>query len=242
MKKVDSARVAEGKRTLLTLPVGKKTTIPAVLLMPEVARGPAALLLHGYGASKEQMSESVGKALLAEGIGSLSIDLPLHGDRPDRLSETDARNPLKIIAGWKEGVADCAAAFNYLAEREDFDGNRLGVVGYSMGSFLGVLTVSAEKRARAVVLAAGGDLPPGIPFQDLIRKVVDPLTAVRQLQGRPLLMLHGKRDRTVRPSQAEALFAAAGDPKELRWYDCGHWLTDDAITDAAEWLARELTR
>ena len=98
--------------------------------------------------------------------------------------------------------------------------------------------VAADNReVRAVVLAAGGDLPPQTPFASLVRTVADPLRAVRALAGRPLLMVHGKRDRTVLPAQAERLFAAAGEPKTLEWYDAGHWLPDRSIEDAAAWLA-----
>jgi predicted esterase len=237
----DERAVAGGRRMALTFQVPNGPVVPAILLAPTTpTRGAAALLLHGYGANKEQMADSMGEALLREGVASLAIDLPLHGERPERLDERATKNPLQIIARWKEGVAECATAFRYLAARPEADASKLGVVGYSMGSFLGVLTASADKEARAVVLAAGGDLPPNIPFQGFIRRVVDPLKAVKKLDGRPLLMIHGKRDRTVKPEQAERLFAAAGEPKEIRWYDCGHWLTDDAIHDAARWLATQL--
>ncbi|HEY0996866.1 MAG TPA: hypothetical protein VGD77_12805, partial [Gemmatimonadaceae bacterium] len=56
--------------------------VPAILLLPASARAvPAALLLHGYTSRKERMAESLGMALLRQGIASLSIDLPLHGER-----------------------------------------------------------------------------------------------------------------------------------------------------------------
>jgi hypothetical protein len=34
--------------------------------------------------------------------------------------------------------------------------------------------------------------------------VADPVRAIRKLEGRPLLMVHGRRDRTVKPEQADA--------------------------------------
>lgn len=64
--------------------------------------------------------------------------------------------------------------------------------------------------------------------------------SVRGLGGRPLLMVNGRYDRTIRPQQAKALFAAAGEPKEQRWYNGGHWPPARAIDDAAEWLATQL--
>ncbi|MDF2776219.1 MAG: dipeptidyl aminopeptidase/acylaminoacyl-peptidase-like protein, partial [Geminicoccaceae bacterium] len=86
---------------------------------------------------------------------------------------------------------------------------------------------------------AGGDLP-DYPFAALLRAVVDPLRAVRSLGGRPLLMVHGRRDRTILPLQAERLFAAASEPKEIQWWDAGHYLPDAAVKRAATWLAERL--
>ena len=67
--------------------------------------------------------------------------------------------------------------------------------------------------------------------------VADPLASIRKLNGRPLLMVHGRRDRTVTPEQAQRLFDAAPEPRELRWYDAGHHLPAAASADVAEWLA-----
>ncbi len=117
---------------------------------------------------------------------------------------------------------------------------KVALVGYSMGAFLGTIVAAREPVIRAVVLAAGGDLPTTVPFGPLVRSVVDPTRSVRKLAGRPLLMIHGRRDRTILPEQAERLYAAAGEPKEIRWYDAGHWLPAPAIDGAAEWLAGKL--
>ena len=70
--------------------------------------------------------------------------------------------------------------------------------------------------------------------------MVDPRRAVRRLAGRPLLMVNGRHDRTIRPSQAERLFEAAKEPKEIRWWNSGHWLPNEAIVEGAEWLAERL--
>lgn len=45
--------------------------------------------------------------------------------------------------------------------------------------------------------------------------VVSPIQAVARLTPRPLLILHGKRDRVVHHSDARMLHAAAGHPKAL---------------------------
>ncbi|MDP9347688.1 MAG: hypothetical protein M3P24_00860 [Gemmatimonadota bacterium] len=53
-------------------------------------------------------------------------------------------------------------------------------------------------------------------------------------------MVHGKWDRTIRPDQAERLYAAAAEPKEIRWWNAGHYLPDEAIREAAAWLKGKL--
>ena len=87
----------------------------------------------------------------------------------------------------------------------------------------------------SVIVAAGGDLP-ATPWTSMVRMVSDPLRSVRALQGRPLLMLHGRADRTIPPAQAQRLYDAAGEPREIQWYDSGHVLPPAAGEDAAAWL------
>ena len=250
-----SQRIAQDVRAERALPLGARRItldfglerdterVPAILLLPAGAsaerRVPGVVLLHGYSSHKEQMAGSIGRVLLRHGIGSLAIDLPLHGERAGHdggMSSAEFRNPLALAKRWRAAMNEARVALRFLAERDEVDASRLAIVGYSMGSFLGVLIAAEERKVRALVLAAGGDLPSGTPFERLVRTLADPLRAIRHYAGRPLLMVHGRRDRTVTPEQAERLFAAAGEPKTLRWWEAGHYLPDAAIDDAAEWL------
>ena len=229
------------ERHSIRLHVGD-AVVPAVLLLPPDVgqKVPAALLLHGYSSRKERMADTIGRALAVRGVASLAIDLPLHGDRDAPLQRESLLNPLALVRHWRLALAECAAALNCLADHERYDASRLALVGYSLGAYVGVAAAARDTRVRALVLAAAGDLPLGTPLERLIRTVADPLKAVRRLAGRPLLMTHGKFDRTVRPADADRLFSAAGDPKEMRWWNAGHMLPAEAIEDAASWLAHQL--
>lgn len=232
--------VAGGRRLDLSFRTGADP-VPAILLLPEATTTVAgAVLLHGYSSRKEHMADAVGEALLARGVASLAIDLPLHGSRANPVQAQATRNPLHLVRHWRDGLAEAKLAVHYLAARAETDAGRIGLVGYSMGAFLGTIAAADEARVRAVVLAAGGDLPSGSPFAALARSVADPVRAVRRLSGRPLLMVHGRHDTTVRPEQAERLFAAASEPKQLRWWNAGHFLPPAAIAEAAGWLAEQL--
>jgi uncharacterized protein len=214
--------------------------VPAVLRLPN-ATGPvpAALLLHGYASRKEDMAESVGVALLPLGIASLSIDLPLHGERSDPLELRSMRNPFELAQRWRTAIEEAQLALRFLSARREIDRDRLALIGYSLGAYLALAVAERDSAVRAVILAAGGDLP-DFPLASLIRAVADPLQGVRALAGRPLLMVHGRRDNTILPAQATRLFEAASEPKEIQWWDAGHRLPETAVLRAAAWLDHRL--
>lgn len=232
--------VPAGRRIVLEFHAGGEA-VPGVLLLPrEPVPAPGVLLLHGYSSRKEHVAEGVGVPLMRHGIASLSIDLPLHGTRGDPLQAQAARNPLALMGIWRQALRECRLALGYLRARPEVERECVAVAGYSLGSFLAVMAAAEDPGVRAVVLAAGGDLPAGTPLTMVARSVADPVRAVRKLRGRPLLMVHGTGDRTVTPDQAQRLFDAAGEPKELKWWNAGHILPAPAIDYAAEWLKARL--
>jgi uncharacterized protein len=232
--------VSTGNRCDLEL-VDGRDRVPAVMLLPHSATTvPAALLLHGFGSRKERMADTIGDALVRNGIGALAVDLPLHGGRDGDAIDLAETNPIHLVSAWADAVREARVAIDYLAAHPQVDGRRLAIVGYSLGSFVANIVAADEPRVRAVLLAASGDLPEGLPFESLVRAVVDPVRAAQRVAGRPLLMINGRYDRTVRPSQAERLFAAAHEPKMMRWYWGGHWPPRAEIEYGAEWLADQL--
>jgi dienelactone hydrolase len=235
-----STPTARGEERLLDLVHGAER-VPATFLIPKGAgSAPAALLLHGFSSSKERMAQSVGRALQQRGVASLALDLPFHGERDGGRDAVPYRNPLALVGAWTTAVRESRAAIAWLAAQREVDAERIGVIGYSLGGFLALMTASEEPLVRVVTLAAAGDLPDTTPYLALVRRAVDPLRAVRSLDGRPLLLVNGRRDTTTRPAQAERLFAYAEEPKELRWYEGGHWPPPAAIEDAAAWTAERL--
>lgn len=234
-----TTNIAGGRERTLDLVSGSET-VPAVWITPASERpAPAALLLHGFSSSKERMAHSVGRALLARGVASLALDLPFHGER-DGDTGALSKNPLALVSAWRTAVAEARAAVAWLAAQPETDAARIGVVGYSLGGFLALMTAAEEPRLRAIALAAAGDLPDRTPYAALVRKLVDPLHAATRLGGRPLLLVNGRRDMTTRPAQAERLFAAAVEPKTMVWYDGAHWPPQSAIDQAADWTAARL--
>ena len=236
----DEQAVASGKRLTLNIHAGE-LSFPAILQLPEAsAPVPAALLLHGFSNRKEVMADSVGRALLRRGVASLAIDLPMHGTRGNPFELQSLRNPLEIVRLWRLALREAALSVRFLQGRADIDAGRVAIVGYSLGSFLSLMLAASEPDVGPVVLAAGGDLPAGMPLVQVARAVVDPVRAVQKLGGRPLLMTNGRLDPIIRPEQAQRLFDAAPEPKELRWWNGGHSVPEAMIDDTADWLAARL--
>lgn len=215
--------------------------VPATLLLPANTQPvPAALLLHGLSSNKERMAQAVGRTLQSLGVASLAVDLPLHGERDGAREDIPFRNPLALVSAWTAAVSEASAAIEWLAAQPEIDAGRIAVVGYSLGGFIALLTAADTPMIRVVALAAAGDLPNSTPYAALVRRAVDPLRAVHKLAGRPLLMLNGTNDRTTQPIQAERLFALAEEPKQMIWYEGGHWPPQSAIDEAAEWTTERL--
>ena len=229
-----------GEERVLDLVHGTER-VPATLLVPAGGRSvPAVLLLHGFSSNKERMTQSVGRALQQRGVASLALDLPFHGERGGADDAPSYRNPMALVAAWRSAVRESRAAIEWLGAQPEIDGAALAVMGYSLGGFLALMLAAEEPAVRVITLAAAGDLPDSTPYASLVRRAVNPLRAVRHLAGRPLLLINGRRDRTTRPEQAERLFAHAEEPKELYWYEGGHWPPVSAIEYAAEWTCAGL--
>jgi fermentation-respiration switch protein FrsA (DUF1100 family) len=229
------------EQSVLQLEVGGVEPVPAILQLPRRdAPAPAVLLLHGFTSRKEDMATSMGRALVSRGVAGLSIDLPMHGQRVGAGRRLSMADPLSLVEIWRRALREAGLAVAYLAEHGAIDSARIAIAGYSLGAYLSVCLAAVEPRICAVALTAGGDLPSSIPFLPLIRTIVDPCDAVQRLAGRPLLLMNGKRDPRILPAQANRLFAAAGEPKEQRWYDGGHWPPASAMIDVADWIVNRL--
>ena len=233
--------VSRGTQRQFTIDAGRGEAVPAILRLPD-ARGlaPAVLLLHGFTSHKERMANSLGAALVRLGVASLAIDLPSHGARESAGTDFSRQNPLTLVSLWRRALREAEHSIAFLREHDSVDAGRIGVAGYSLGAYLGLFMAAGNDAVRVLALAAGGDIPQGMPMESLVRSAADPRKAVRKLSGRPLLMVNGLGDRTIRPAQATALFEAAREPKELRWYDGGHWPPAAVIHETAAWLASGL--
>ncbi|HEX8914208.1 MAG TPA: alpha/beta hydrolase, partial [Humisphaera sp.] len=150
----------------------------------------------------------------------------------------DQGNLEQMFALGRRAVNDVRQTIDLATQRPELDTrNGVSLVGYSVGSWVNSVAGAADPRVRAMVLMVGGalDLP---AIAQAIPQVAatDPRLALPHFGGRPVLMLNGRQDTTVPPDWARRLFAAAAEPKEQVWYDCGHLLCAEGYERAARWL------
>lgn len=161
-------------------------------------------------------------------------------------------SPLSV--GYHE-QRDALAAVRFARER--VAGARIGLIGYSMGAVVSMLTAAVEPAVRAVVADSGYAALDGViaaayrrrrvPVRPLVAladryngwrygyrfAALRPVEVVGQIAPRPLLIIHGDRDSVTPVGDAHALFAAAGEGKEL-WIvpgapHCGAYFADRRV-------------
>lgn len=211
------------------------------------ARLPTIIVTHGWGRSAERMLPHA-KYLHAAGFHVVLYDLRGHGDS----SAVDLVTMVEI-------VKDLQAVLDHTLARPEVDGNRVGLLGHSMGAAASVIAASRNPAVKAVVSSSGfadfGDLTaqmlrwrklPAVPFRFLVRKFWESRTKMsitevnpRQQIGKiraPVLLLHGDRDEVVTPDQLQKLFEGA-QAAETHLVSGG---THSNLVENAEYRARVL--
>lgn len=190
---------------------------------------PLILLAHGASGSKEApYIEATARPWARGGAAVACIDLPLHGERASgklterflaglRFQEPSAP-PGGLRGLWREvtrqAVSDLRRTLDALAELPGIDAERVAFAGFSWGAILGACFcgVDPRPRAAALALAGGGFGPPDL----------DPVSWIARFAPRPALFVAAREDERIPRTATEALFEAAGDPKELLWFEGGH--------------------
>jgi dienelactone hydrolase len=218
-------------------------TVPTLLCTPKGRNAPfpVVIAVHGLHSNKAQVCGQLAPSLAAKGFAVLSPDMPLHGERPGSPSALFSKKDwLGAIAAHHQAILNIRQSIDLAETRKELDTSR-GVIlaGYSMGSWLNSIVGPADDRVRAMVLMVGGATDSG-PLVKAFPALAaaDPTQVLPHFKGRPLLLLNGRYDTTVTEDMAERLLACAPEPKEHRWYECGHRLSDEAYEDAASWIAK----
>ena len=212
---------------------------------------PVILYVHWYESeslsSHRSQFEEEAKELAQNGAICISIET-LWSDRDfflKRTQEEDLQNSI-------EEVVNIRRAMDLLLSQPNVDSKRFAYVGHDFGGMYGVLAGSLDQRpTHYVVMAATPRFPDwylylpkleGESREAFIRQMaeIDPIVHVPKVSPADVFFQFATDDFHVPKERAEEFFAAAKDPKELKWYESGHRLNEAATRDRKAWLKERL--
>ena len=234
----------------LTFPSAVKTlsaannTVYAEYYQPRTpGKHPAVIVLDILDGA-QVVSRAEALWLAQHDIPALVVFMAYYGPRrepgtKERLLSTDIE---KSVANVRQTVLDCRLATAWLESRPEVDVKKLGVLGTSLGSFVGGVFAGVEPKIRSVNLLLGGGalvdsfaehpvavvLGPimklaGVTTPKLKKMIdpVDPITYAEQLKGKKLLLIAASNDDVVPPVAMKRLWAATDKP-EMIWVEATH--------------------
>jgi uncharacterized protein len=208
---------------------------------------PGIVLMHGAGTNSGDMILPA-TWLAGRGAVTLAIDSPFARNPQQLGSGIQAlRGETELIA---QNVVELRRAVDLLQDQSTVDDEKIGFVGYSAGARAGAILAGNEDRIDAYVFMSAGSPPVSevsrnAPAENRaeveeILNVVDPLRHIRNAAPARLLFQNGRRDEVVPRAALLALYRAAPEPKELRWYPSGHEPTPRVQRDMLAWLTESL--
>jgi dienelactone hydrolase len=195
---------------------------------------PAVLLLHGAdgGVGVEKLYCAEAKRLASKGFVVFIIHYldATEPEKPAKISElvkravrgavTDAEKPRieRYFDVWTSCVSD---AVRYVRKQPGVDGERVGIVGLSLGGFVGLSCAAQEDLRVAAVVSGFGGLP------EKMRKNLKALP--------PTLFIYGEKDEVVPLAEAQAMEQLTNARQlsiTIKPYPVGHvFLKDDGTFD-----------
>lgn len=145
---------------------GSVERVPLLVVRPANSAGrlPAVIVLHGTGGNKESQREFLND-LAKRGIVGVALDARYHGERSGGAKGSEAY-VAAITRAWKTPAGqpqehpfyfdtcwDIWRTIDYLQSRADIDGERLGMIGFSMGGIQTWLAAAVDERIKVAVPA-----------------------------------------------------------------------------------------
>jgi dienelactone hydrolase len=214
---------------------------------------PGMVILHPSGNTAQSLAPYA-QQLAAHGAVVIVINAPYWrrgGTFQITWTIQDRQDQIQLIK-------DLQRAVDVLIATGKVDPARIGFEGYSYGGIIGAGFVGIERRLKAAVLAApnGGwvthqttpqkvPLLPNLPCatRSVWFEAMTPIESIRFIPNAApaaLFFQAGRFDTAVLPADTQTLYDAASAPKEIRWYETGHGLNQQAMMDRHDWLHQKI--
>jgi alpha-beta hydrolase superfamily lysophospholipase len=220
--------------------------IAGILHLPDKKNPSCVIASHGLLSSKNSEKYiALGERLSKEGMAMLRFDFRGIGESEGRIEDDTV----------SRRVADLDSAITFVKSYPGM-GNRIALLGSSLGGYISLIGASRRMAIRAVVIWATpfhlddlgskgteqNPLPGEAFFRDLPRHRLLPLLP----KVSNCFVIHGENDELVPVDQAWEIFHALGAPKEIHVIeDADHRLTNPshrqrAIDLSVDWFKRYL--
>lgn len=128
------------------IPFENGKTIPGILqTVPGAERTPCVVVIPGMDTIKEYMPSPYHNHFRRRGLATLSIDGPGQG-------ESNTRETWVTLDNFERAGS---AALDFIESLPEIDANKVGVYGWSMGSYWGPRVAAHDPRVKALVGAMG---------------------------------------------------------------------------------------
>jgi dienelactone hydrolase len=179
-------------------------------------RHPIVIVLHGSGGFAHIPFDQFAQMLADRGF---AVFVPHYFDA----TNTNWASPQEIRDHHRRWLSVISEAIDFASRQEFADPHSIGIVGFSLGAYLGLGLAATQPRIRAVVDYFGG-----LPEE-----------AIGEIQRLPaVLILHGDQDQTVPVGEAyklESRLKARSVPHEMKIYKgAGHGFRGLDMIDAAQ--------
>ena len=238
--------------TMLRVPRGGSPPYPGVVLVGGMELGRRVAALRGLDA-------------IARYAVIVSPDYPIQvdGRSLEGLGLLAAGPRLRTAA--LDLVAQVSLQVDYLLSRRDVARDRVFLVGSSFGAPAVVIAGGVDPRPAAVIALYGGGHVGSLvshvlrlgrdgisPWQAslaghglaLLLVPLEPTRYAGRISPRPLLMVNGARDSLIPRANADALYEAAREPKDILWMASEHVHPDETelIGAVSGWIAAWLAK
>lgn len=168
----------------------------------------AVLYCHGNAGNLSHRAATLRRFAEALDSSAMIFDYPGYGKSTGLPTEANC-------------YAAAAAAWTWLTSEQKIPGERITLVGASLGGAVAT-DLARDYRCRALVLVKAftsipdmaGSRFPWLPARYFVRHRYDNLAKLPLIRC-PVFITHGTADRVVPFTHAERLFAAANEPKEM---------------------------
>ncbi|MFB3883424.1 MAG: alpha/beta hydrolase [Armatimonadota bacterium] len=198
--------------------------VVGLLHLPAASPAPGVAMCHGFTGHKAETHRLFVKAardFARRGLAVLRFDFRGSGDSAGDFREMTVSREIE----------DAAAAMDFLVSRPEVAGDRVGILGLSLGGCVAACQAGRDPRIKALVLWAATAHPdriaqrtaPEFSGADVLdmngwglgRAFVDDVRGVRPLEEvarytGPSLVVHGSNDETVPPADASDYRVALG--------------------------------